>query len=164
MARFGNLDNTIQESEKQVSDLEKRKVELEPAVEVLEKTKTSLERSVTGYEQTFKKVMQSMIDTASDAVTKTSKAGEEASRKIVAIGEKADEVTKQYARTHGVLVFEALIRTVNGESVPINEVRNAAVHAMTILQSRLPPRATYRHTLESVIKDLKDDTSLGLYS
>lgn len=53
-----------------------------------------------------------MSDTTKDAIAK-----------ILDIGKKVDEIIQQFAKTRGVLAFEALIRAVNNEVVDIRQVR-----------------------------------------
>jgi hypothetical protein len=159
----GSLDKTIVQSQERISDLEKVELKMRTIVETLEKKQTSLEASNDANEQIFKKSIQSMIDAANDGSAKISEASNATAGRIATIAEQAEKVTNAYARSHGTLIFEPLIRVVNGESVPINEVRIAAVFAMDILRSRIPVRAGYARMLESVIKDVKDDPSLGIF-
>jgi len=144
-----------------LNDLETRKLQLEPAVNLLERGKEALETLVNDYKENLKKEMQATIDTAKDVVTKISDAGKEASSKISAIGKEAQDVTKQFAQSRGLLVFEALIRSLNGEKVDVRQLRDAAVVAMTILSAALPESSRNKYSLDAVTKNLKDDSSIN---
>ena len=144
-----------------MNDLETRKLQLEPAVNLLERGKEALETLVNDYKENLKKEMQATIDAAMDVVTKISDAGKEASSKISAIGKEAQDVTKQFAQSRGLLVFEALIRSLNGEKVDVRQLRDAAVVAMTILSAALPESSRNKYSLDAVTKNLKDDSSIN---
>ena len=159
--RQGGLDKTIQEAEKKVNDLETRKLQLEPAVNLLERGKEALETLVNDYKENLKKEMQATIDAAMDVVTKISDAGKETSTKIAAIGTEAEEVTKRFAQSRGLLAFEPLIRSLNGEKVDVRQERDATVLAMTILSADLSESSKSKNSLDVVIKYLKEDSSIN---
>ena len=128
---------------------------------MLERGKEALETLVNDYKENLKKEMQATIDAAKDVVTKISDASKEASSKISAIGKEAQDVTKQFAQSRGLLVFEALIRSLNGEKVDVRQLRDAAVVAMTILSAALPESSRNKYSLDAVTKNVKDDSSIN---
>ena len=160
-ARQGGLDKTIQESETKVNELGTRKLELEPAVNLLEQRKKALETVLNNYDENIKKKMEAITDAASDVVTKISDAGKETSTKIAAIGTEAEEVTKRFAQSRGLLAFEPLIRSLNGEKVDVRQERDATVLAMTILSADLSESSKSKNSLDVVIKYLKEDSSIN---
>ena len=146
---------------KRFNDLETQKLQLEPAVNLLEQRKKALETVLNNYDENIKKKMEAITDAASDVVTKISDAGKETSTKIAAIGTEAEEVTKRFAQSRGLLAFEPLIRSLNGENVDVRKVRDGAVVSMTILLAALPESSTNKYSLDAVIKNLKEDSSIN---
>ncbi len=172
---YGSLDNTYRELEKQVKDLEAKRVALDSALSLLENKTSGLKEFLASADVTIKKQVQSMIDTTHDAAEVISKTVAQANKDIsdargtviedlAAIGNKANEITKQYARTHGVLVFEPLIRVVNGEKIDAKQVRDAVLFAMSILIPFLPSHSDHRYRLEGAMQNLKEDITFGLFS
>jgi exonuclease VII small subunit len=172
---YGSLGNARRELERQIKDLEAKRVALDSAVSLLENTASGLKDFLASADITIKKQVQSMIDTTHEASQIISQTAAQANRDIsdargaviediVAIGNKANEIAKQYARTQGVLVFEPLIRVVNGEKIDAKQVRDAVLFAMSILIPLLPLHSDHRYRLEGAMKNLKEDITFGLFS
>lgn len=172
---YGSMDSAYRELEKQVKDLEAKRLALEADVSLLGTRKEGLEKFLESADETIKKQVESMINAGQNASTTISNAVAKADKDIAdtrvavlgditAIGEKAKAVTKEYALTQGVRVFEPLIRVVNGEKGDSKEVRNAVLFAMSIMLSRLSPHSKHRASLEALIEDLRDDITFGLFS
>jgi hypothetical protein len=171
----GSLDNLVAKLDKQVKDLDVRKHTLEHDVSLLQTRKESLEKFIQDAADNLQEVVESMIATLSGGEIKTKdmiagickdipSALNVVIAKISDIGKQADDVVKQFAKTRGILVFEALIRAVNGEEVDIRQVRDATVLAMFLLLARLPERSSNRIGLEVLIKNLKGDVSISYFS
>jgi hypothetical protein len=171
----GSLDSLVDKLDKQVKDLDVRKHTLEHDVSLLQTRKESLEKFIQDAADNLQEVVESMIATLSGGEIKTKdmiagickdipSALNVVIAKISDIGKQADDVVKQFAKTRGILVFEALIRAVNGEEVDIRQVRDATVLAMFLLLARLPERSSNRIGLEVLIKNLKGDVSISYFS
>src|SRR5437867_6829649 len=71
------------------------------------------------------------------------------------------KMSQNIAQSRGLLVFEALIRSLNGEKVDVRQLRDSAVVAMTILSAALPESSRNKYSLDAVTNNLKDDSSIN---
>lgn len=131
--RHGSIDKALEQSEKQVKELEKRKLVLEQEVSVLEIRKASLEEFLL-QEEELKTQVNLIMDTLRNGFKKVenvlsdvSQAKEVTVQDIRAIGREAAMVTKQYADAQGVLMWDPLIRLSKGERVDPAQVRESGL-------------------------------------